>query len=121
VTLVAWHDRAQDEELTADSAMWEADEPSVMRSTCACGSPLCRGRVTGLDWRRPKLQQRDRGHCSPFINERIARRTIGEVPADPPSHAPDHRDPRDERRPRPARTSPCGPDVTPVRPLSMIR
>jgi hypothetical protein len=40
---------------------------------CACGSPLCRRRVTGNDWRRTDLQQRHAGHFSPFINARIAR------------------------------------------------
>jgi hypothetical protein len=80
VTLVARRDIAQDEELTADYAMWEADENHVMRWACACGSPLCRGRVTGQDWRLPELQQRYRGHFSPLINQRIARLQIGQGP-----------------------------------------
>jgi hypothetical protein len=71
VTLVARRDVAQDEELTADYAMWEADEGYVSRWVCTCGSPLCRGRVTGQDWRLPELQQRMSGHFSPFINDRI--------------------------------------------------
>jgi len=40
---------------------------------CRCGSPLCRGVITGDDWRRTDLQARYRGHFSPFIDARIAR------------------------------------------------
>jgi hypothetical protein len=80
VTLVARRDIAQDEELTADYAMWEADENHVMRWACVCGSPRCRGRVTGQDWRLPELPQRYRGHFSPLINQRIARLQIGQGP-----------------------------------------
>lgn len=73
VTLVARRDIYGDEELTADYAMWEADESHLAPWECRCGSPLCRGRVTGRDWRLPELQERYRGHFSPFINERIRR------------------------------------------------
>jgi hypothetical protein len=73
VTFAARRDIATGEELTADYALWEGDETYVMRWTCSCRSPLCRGRVTGRDWRLRDLQERYRGHFSPFINERIAR------------------------------------------------
>ena len=73
VTLAARRDIAKDEELTADYALWEEDENYIMRWTCSCGSPLCRGRVTGRDWRLPDLRQRYRAHFSPFINARVAR------------------------------------------------
>jgi hypothetical protein len=73
VTLAARRDIAKDEELTADYALWEEDENTIMRWTCSCGSPLCRGRVTGRDWRLPTLRECYRGHFSPFINQRIAR------------------------------------------------
>lgn len=73
VTLVARRDIAAGEELTADYVFWEYDEDYVARWECACGSSLCRGRLTGRDWRRRALQERYDGHFSPFINERIAR------------------------------------------------
>jgi len=38
---------------------------------CACGSGLCRRRVTGEDWRQPVLQQRYSGHFSPYLQQRI--------------------------------------------------
>jgi uncharacterized protein len=38
---------------------------------CRCGAGSCRGVVTGDDWRLPAVQERYRGHFSPFINHRI--------------------------------------------------
>jgi uncharacterized protein len=72
VTLAARRDMAKGEELAADYALWEEDENHVMRWTCSCGSPFCRGRVTGRDWRLRDLRERYRWHFSPFINDRIA-------------------------------------------------
>lgn len=72
-TLAARRDIAAGEELTADYVFWKADDSDVARFACRCGSPLCRGRVTGRDWRLPDLQQRYAGHFSPFINERIRK------------------------------------------------
>lgn len=73
VSLAARRDIATGEELTADYAIWQADESIVSSWVCRCGSPLCRSRVTGRDWRLPELQARYRGHFSPFLNARIAR------------------------------------------------
>ena len=39
---------------------------------CACGSVLCRGKVTGYDWMLPELQLRHRGSFSPYLAARIA-------------------------------------------------
>ena len=58
-------------ELTADYAYWQDEEDLVGAWICRCGSPFCRARVTGRDWRRPELQTRYRGHFSPFVNARI--------------------------------------------------
>lgn len=73
VTLVARRNIAVGEELTVDYAMFEADETWVGRFKCRCGSSLCRERFTGRDRRPADLQERYRGHFSPFINERIRR------------------------------------------------
>lgn len=72
-TLVAKRDIKQNEELTADYALWETNENSISKWDCRCGSPLCRGRVTGKDWRDSRLQERYRGHFSPLLNKRIQR------------------------------------------------
>ncbi len=45
---------------------------------CACGSAICRGKVTGYDWMLPELQIRYRGNFSPYLAARIASlATIG--------------------------------------------
>lgn len=75
VTLSARRDIGVGEELTIDYCLFEGDEDHVPSWTCRCGSSLCRGRFTGRDWRRPDLQERYRGHFSPFINARIEKLT----------------------------------------------
>ena len=78
VTLVARWEIDPGEELTADYATWEGNEGWVSRWECACASGRCRGRVTGRDWRSRELQERYRGHFSPFIERRIARLSDGD-------------------------------------------
>jgi hypothetical protein len=70
VTLVARRRIDAGEELTVDYATmtvvaWEME--------CRCGAAVCRGVVTGEDWRRPELQERYAARFAPFINARIAR------------------------------------------------
>jgi uncharacterized protein len=38
---------------------------------CLCGSPQCRGRVTGNDWQLPELQERYHGYFMPYLQRRI--------------------------------------------------
>jgi uncharacterized protein len=71
VTVSARRDIAAGEELTIDYALFTVSPSWSM--ACRCGSHLCRGTITGNDWRLPDLQQRYAGHFSPFINERIQR------------------------------------------------
>ena len=70
-THAARRDIERGEEVTNDYAMMEADENYISSWKCKCGSPMCRGRVTGKDWRLPELQKRYQGHFSPLINKRI--------------------------------------------------
>lgn len=58
------------EELTNDYATSTA-EPAY-RMDCRCGSHLCRGTVTGDDWRRADLRARYGGHWIPLLLARIA-------------------------------------------------
>ncbi|MFZ2202621.1 MAG: SET domain-containing protein-lysine N-methyltransferase [Microgenomates group bacterium] len=74
-TLVARREIQPGEELTADYALWEADEDYVSKWGCGCGSSFCRKKVTGKDWRLNELQERYRGHFSPLINKRILKQT----------------------------------------------
>jgi hypothetical protein len=57
------------EEVTIDYAM--CDGSPYDEFDCACGSSLCRGKVTGDDWRDPALWERYAGHFSPYLQRRI--------------------------------------------------
>jgi hypothetical protein len=69
VTIVALHRIQPGEEVTIDYAM--CDGSSYDEFECECGSALCRGRVTGEDWRNPTLWERYAGHFSPYLERRI--------------------------------------------------
>jgi hypothetical protein len=73
VTLVARRALLAGEETTADYALWEADEAWIARWRCRCETSVCRGLVTGRDWRLPELRGRYAGRFSPFLEARIAR------------------------------------------------
>ncbi|MBB5787812.1 SET domain-containing protein [Jiangella mangrovi] len=47
------------------------DDPGF-RLVCRCGSPGCRGVVTGVDWRRSELHERYGDHWVPVLRDRIA-------------------------------------------------
>ena len=69
VTVVTRRPVEAGEELTIDYGTmtvlpWEME--------CGCGAAVCRGVVTGDDWRRPDLRERYAGRFSPFINARIS-------------------------------------------------
>jgi len=59
------------EEITTDYASYQSF-PSYRLEPCTCGTALCRGRMTGNDWKMPELQQRYRGYFTPYI-ERLIR------------------------------------------------
>lgn len=69
-TLVARRDIEADEELTVDYAT-HSDDESLM--SCRCGTVLCRGSVTGADWRLSDLQVRYGEHWVPALMRRIRR------------------------------------------------
>jgi hypothetical protein len=69
VAIVALHRILPGEEVTIDYAM--CDGSAYDEFDCACGSHLCRGRVTGDDWRNPVLWERYAGHFSPYLARRI--------------------------------------------------
>ena len=68
--VVAMRDIAVGEELRFDYAM--SDGSDYDEFDCACGSPLCRGSVSGNDWSRPELQARYAGYFSPYLVRRMA-------------------------------------------------
>ena len=71
VTLVARRDIRAGEELTVDYALMSGLPGDLLKEPCRCGSPVCRGIITGDDWQLPEIQARYRDHFSPFLNERI--------------------------------------------------
>ena len=74
VTLVARMDIAAGEEFTVDYALFTTGPTSWIDGPCRCGSPRCRTVPGGDDWTLAEVQHRYRGHFSPFINVRIAKR-----------------------------------------------
>jgi SET domain-containing protein len=76
---IAWRDIAAGEEISTDLAYCEA-APDYLLEPCRCGSRLCRGRVTGNDWKLPELQQRYRGYFSPSIERLIPARNADATP-----------------------------------------
>src|SRR5262249_24470198 len=69
ISLVAFRDIAPGEQICFDYAM--SDSYPGFTMTCACGSPNCRGQVTGDDWKLPDLQIRYKGYLSPYLQRRI--------------------------------------------------
>lgn len=70
VTLTARRDLAAGDELTSDYGTSTGVEDWQMN--CSCGSALCRGVVTGADWRLPELQAR---YGERWIPELLARQS----------------------------------------------
>ncbi len=70
-TLISRKSIKAGEEITADYALWEADENYVSEWDCKCGSVSCRKRVTGKDWQLKEIQEKYKDHFSPLINKRI--------------------------------------------------
>jgi uncharacterized protein len=69
IVLVAMRDIDEGEEVTFDYAM--SDGSPYDEFECHCGSPECRGRITGDDWRNPDLWERYAGLFSPYLQRRI--------------------------------------------------
>jgi uncharacterized protein len=75
--LVALRDIAPGEEICYDYAM--TDGSTYDEFECQCGESICRHQVTGEDWRLPELQERYRGHFSPYLQRRIDHLGTGAV------------------------------------------
>ncbi len=67
--LVAMRDISPGEGLVTDYALFD-DCDETMR--CRCGTPSCRGTVSGRDWRRPDLQRKYDGYFSSYLQRRFA-------------------------------------------------
>jgi SET domain-containing protein len=69
IALVAMRDILPEEEVCFDYAM--TDESDYDEFKCRCGSPNCRGKVTGNDWKLPELWAEYEGYFSTYIQRRI--------------------------------------------------
>lgn len=65
IVLVALRDINVGEEICYDYAM--TDTSDYDEFACLCGTPSCRGRITGNDWKLPALRERYRGYFSPHV------------------------------------------------------
>jgi uncharacterized protein len=74
IVLVAMRDVAPGEELTID---WATTDDGDYTLACRCGSPRCRGTITGKDWTRPELQARYRGWFCWFLQCKIDAEQTG--------------------------------------------
>lgn len=69
ILVVAMRDIPISEELCFDYAM--SDGSDYDEFDCLCGADLCRGVVTGRDWRLPELHERYAGWFSPYLARKI--------------------------------------------------
>ena len=68
ITYVAMRAIEPGEELCHDYGMERSDDYFL---DCLCGSSLCRGKITGDDWRDPELQRRYGDYFSSYILKKI--------------------------------------------------
>ena len=71
IVLVAMRDIAPGEELTHD---WATSDDGDYTMACRCGSPSCRGTITGKDWMDPRLQAKYKGWFCWFLQRKIDAR-----------------------------------------------
>ena len=70
VLLVTMRGVEAGEELCFDYAMTDTDDYDEFE--CSCGTPLCRGTITGADWQAAEMRERYRGWRSAYIERRDA-------------------------------------------------
>ena len=68
IVFLALRDIRADEEVTFDYAMTDHE---AYEMKCRCGTPSCRGTITGFDWLKPEIQSKYDGYFSWFIQRRI--------------------------------------------------
>jgi uncharacterized protein len=68
ITFVAMTNIANDTELTIDYCMVDNEDYVI---DCKCGSPNCRKKITGFDWKQKKLQQKYKGYFARYLQDKI--------------------------------------------------
>jgi len=69
----AMRDIKEGEEITYDYALTECDPDWILAPQCLCGTSLCRGKVTGNDWKSAELQDRYQNHFTTHIMKLIEK------------------------------------------------
>ncbi len=82
IGLVAMREIEVGEEICFDYAM--CDGSNYDEFACSCGSPTCRGKITGRDWSQPDLWERYAGYFSPYLQRRIDL-LRNQIPIDQPA------------------------------------
>ena len=77
ICIVALRDIEPGEEICIDYAMCDGSPYDEFH--CSCGTPQCRGHITGNDWMIAEVQERYHGFFSPYLQRRIdwLRETMG--------------------------------------------
>ena len=70
IVFVALRDIAAEEELTHD---WATTDDDSYEMECHCGAAICRGIITGQDWRQPELQEKYRDYMSWYLLRKIGQ------------------------------------------------
>ena len=71
IGLIALRDVKSGDELMFDYAM--SDGGPYDEFECFCGSPNCRKKITGNDWKLPELWDKYKGYFSPYLTRRIEK------------------------------------------------
>jgi hypothetical protein len=72
-TVVARRDIPVGEEIVIDYSLMLFNILTTSIMDCNCGSDICRRKITDQDWKDPELQERYKGHFSPWLNKMIGR------------------------------------------------
>ena len=74
ITYIALRNIDAGEELAHDYAMcFTTCLSGLLPMTCSCKSKLCRGKITGDDWKLPELHERYGNRFASFILKRLKR------------------------------------------------
>jgi hypothetical protein len=69
ISVVAMREIMPGEEVCFDYAMTDSSDYDEFE--CHCGTPGCRKRITGTDWKLPELHQRYKGYFSTYLQRQI--------------------------------------------------
>ncbi len=75
IVFVAMRDIGVNEELTHD---WATTDDLDYEMRCNCGSPNCRGTISGKDWMRKDLQDKYKGWFCWFLQRKIDELSVEE-------------------------------------------